>query len=253
MNEPILLGVLNLSPDSTTRVSVAVGEEQILRRATALRNAGASFIDIGARSTWEFAERIEESDEWRLLEPALRLLRAAGFAVSIDTWSPATAVAAAKAGAEMINYVGSAYPEDMLRALADSPAAMVVTWMPYDDPYAMRDAKPVRPTVPVIRSFFEDVLEQTDRCGLEKVILDPNIGILHHSFKGKEKVFLQAEVVNALPEFAKLKRPLLIHSPRQDDENGRAIIASYILQQRPDYIRTHYPELIRDLLEFRHA
>lgn len=253
MKVPTLFGVLNLSPDSTTKISVAQGEEQVLQRAALLRDKGADVIDIGARSTWEFAEILDDAAEWAELEPALRLLKGHGFAVSIDTWSPNTAIAAAGAEADVVNFVGSDYDEGMLNRLADSPCRFVMTWMPYVDPYAMRDAEPVRPTVAGIRHFFEEKLELTDRAGIRDVILDPNIGILHHSYKGREKVFLQAEVVAGMPEFAKLKRPLLIHSPRQDDENGRAIIASYILQQKPDCIRTHYPELIRELQEFAHA
>lgn len=253
MYSPKLLGVLNLSPDSTTRVSVAVGEQQVLERAAALRESGADFVDIGARSTWEFAERIDEDAEWRELEPVITLLHRHGFAVSVDTWSPQTAMRAADARAKIVNYVGSHYSDEMLSRIADLPTALIVTWMPYEDPYAMRDAAPVRPDVAVIRRFFEQVLERTSAAGVENVILDPNLGILHHSYKGREKVFLQAEVVAGVPAFRELGKPILLHSSRQDDENGRAIIASYILQQQPDYIRTHYPALIRELQSYADA
>jgi dihydropteroate synthase len=247
---PEILGVLNLSLDSTTRVSVAANRDEVLDRARALRDAGATYIDIGARSTWEFAEVVGDDVESGRLMPCIAVLKDEGHQVSVDTWSPATAVAAVEAGADMINYTGSLFPEEMLRAIERHEAALAVSFMPYMDPYSMRSAPRIANGWRPILAFFENVLPAIRRHEIAPVILDPNIGIMHHSIAGREKVFRQAGVITQLQRLKRFGCPTMIHSPRQDDPNGRAIFAAFILCQRPDYIRTHYPELMRELLEY---
>lgn len=250
---PEILGVLNLSLDSTTRVSVAATRDEILERARTLREAGATYVDIGARSTWEFAEIVSDEIESDRLTSNIRLLKGEGYQVSVDTWSPATAVAAVEAGADLINYTGSLFSEEMLRAIERYEAALAVSFMPYEDPYAMRSAPRVTNGWPPILTFFEQVLPVIRRHEIAPVILDPNIGIMHHSIAGREKVFRQAEVITQLELLKRFGCPRMIHSPRQDDPNGRAIFAAFVLNQRPEYIRTHYPELMRELLEYADA
>lgn len=250
---PEILGVLNLSLDSTTRVSVAAGRDEMLERARVLKSAGVAYIDIGARSTWQFAERFSDEIEYERLVPNVRLLKEQGYRVSVDTWSPATAVATLDSGADLINYTGSLFPDEMLQAIERHEAALAVSYMPFNDPYHMRDSGPVPGGWSSILSYFDRVLPLIRRFEIAPVILDPNIGIMHQSIDGREKVFRQAAVISQLERLERFGCPTMIHSPRQDDANGRAIFASFILNKRPHYIRTHYPELMRELLEYDDA
>jgi dihydropteroate synthase len=250
---PEILGVLNLSLDSTTRVSVAAGRDEMLERARVLKAAGATWIDVGARSTWQFAERFSDEIECERLVPNVRLLKGHSYRVSVDTWSPATAVATVEAGADMINYTGSQFPDEMLQAIERHEAALAVSYMPFNDPYHMRDSGPLPCGWPSILSYFDRVLRVIRRFGIAPVILDPNIGIMHQSIDGMEKVFRQAAVITQIERLERFGCPTMIHSPRQDDANGRAIFAAFILNKRPHYIRTHYPELMRELLEYDDA
>lgn len=247
---PEIVGVLNLSLDSTTRVSVAASSEDMLERARILRDAGATYIDVGARSTWEFAEKVSDDVECERLTPNVRRLKDEGFRVSVDTWSPMTAVATLEAGADMINYTGARIPEEMLQAIERYEAALTVSFMPYDDPYQMRNAPRHGNDWNSILAYFDSVLPSIRRFNIAPVVLDPSIGIMHHSIDGREKVFVQAAVITQLEKLRRFGCPTMIHSPRQDDPNGRAIFAAFILHQRPDYIRTHYPELMRELLQY---
>lgn len=248
---PRLLGVANISPDSTTKVSVASSLDALRRRAEQLVQDGVEYIDIGARSTWEFAEILDEDQECELLLPGLELLKREGYRVSVDTWGPRTAILALRAGVDMLNFTGSDYQEAMLEAVRDAGAELVSTYMPFTDPYEMRHAPVHQPTIDSICSFFREVLEKTSRVGLSRVILDPNVGILHHRIAGREKLVVQARIIAGLPTFrTTLGCPLLVHSSRQDDENGRSIIGSYVISQKPEYIRTHYPALIQELLGY---
>ncbi len=250
MYQPSILGVLNISRDSTTRVSVAETEEQILERAAALSRAGAAYIDVGARSTWEFAEIISDEREQEELVPVVQLLKQGGYRVSADTWSPTTAMAVVQAGADMLNYTGRDLPSEMLAAVAEQGASLVVTYMPYDDPYVMRTAPRIRPTISRLQEYFASALAVVRRYEVGDVILDPNIGIVHHSYQGNEKLWVQAAVIAHLNDLNDLGCPLLIHSPRSDDANARAIMGSFVLQQRPAYVRTHFPELMFELLGY---
>ncbi len=250
MYAPELLGVANISPDSTTKVSVAATTDELRTRAECLRAAGASYIDIGARSTWEFAALISEQEECDLLLKGLEILKREGHRVSVDTWGSQTAIEALRNGAPMLNYTGQDYPPALLQALKETDAKVIVTYIPFGDPYLMREAAIHNPTLESIRQYFENILLEMNRYQLTQIILDPNTGILHHGLSDREKLVIQARIVSGLPKLRSLGFPLLVHSSRQADANSRSIIAAYVISQKPEYIRTHYPELLKELIGY---
>ena len=113
-----IVGVINLSPESRNRDSVVPTGAPVLERAHEFRAVGASTIEIGARSSSVESPMIDDVEERRRLLPIVRMLKHEDFTLSVDTWSPATAAAAAQDGADFINYTGSDLPVEGLREIA---------------------------------------------------------------------------------------------------------------------------------------
>ncbi|MDI9646299.1 MAG: dihydropteroate synthase [Archaeoglobales archaeon] len=107
LNEPKIMGVINVSPESFYRGSVARDEDELLDVALKMVDAGASFIDVGARSTAPYLQnQISEDEEKRRAFWAVSILKSSvKVPISIDTTRATVAEAAIKAGAMIVNDV----------------------------------------------------------------------------------------------------------------------------------------------------
>jgi dihydropteroate synthase len=243
-----LLGVINLSPESMVRDSVVEGEAQLLERAAWLTAHGCTILDLGARSITPTAPTIDDAEEQRRLLPALRRLRAEGYAVSVDTWSPATVCAALEAGATHINFTGAAISAAALAAVAAAGAPLMLTYMPYGDAYRMRDAAPVPYRLQGLLDHLGPRVEEARSAGVRTVIIDPNLGIIHPSTGDAGKIQLQNSVLWNLERLRVLGCPILLYAARKPEPLARLLFASNVLFAGPDIIRTHHPDLIETLL-----
>jgi dihydropteroate synthase len=124
----ILMGILNVTPDSFSDGGRYLDPQAAVRRALEMQEEGAGLIDIGGESTRPGSERIGEEEEWRRIEPVLELLPGAGLTaplsipVSIDTRNPGVAERALQSRSSRlilaINHVALADEPDRVRAMA---------------------------------------------------------------------------------------------------------------------------------------
>lgn len=245
---PCLLGVINLSPESMVTESIAFAQEDILARAAWLKAEGCSIIDLGARSITPTAPKVSESEEQRRLVPPLRLLVRNGYKVSVDTWSSNTVLVALANGACIINFTGSLISTEALTAIAAARAGLIITYMPYGDAYQMRDAKPVPYRIESIMAHLQSRIRQAQAAGIEDVIIDPNLGIIHPSTSDHAKIQLQNSILWNLDRLRGLGCPILLYAARKPEPLARLLFASNVLHSRPDYIRTHHPDLLNQLM-----
>jgi dihydropteroate synthase len=248
-SDPILLGVLNLSPESMVTNSIAQTPAEILARADKLRSAGVEILDVGGRSITPDASMIDDAEEQRRLLPAIKLLAANGYRVSADTWSSDTAIAALDAGASVINFTGQRTSDALLARVRDDGATLSLTYMPYGDAYAMRDATPVPYRIDAILDHLEPRVARARDAGVEtgKLIVDPNLGIIHPSTSDYAKTHLQLEVLAHSEELRSLGCPLFLYAARKPERLARILIAELVLRAKPEYVRTHEPQTIREL------
>lgn len=248
---PKLLCVVNLSPESMVTDSIARSPEEALDRAEQLLAHGGSIIDLGGRSITPDAPRIDDAEEQHRLAPAARKLREHAITFSVDTWSPDTACAAIGWGADVINFTGEKATPAMLDAISAAGASLILTHMPYGNAYEMR-RRPRQPTpadpVGWILESLAPRVEQAHRSGIEKVIIDPNLGIIHHETDDFEKIHRQLEIVWQADRLRSLGCPLLFYAARKPERLARIMMASSVLHARADYIRTHEPETLHALL-----
>ncbi len=254
---PRVMGVLNLSPESMVEESIAIGDTAVRERAEHLQRTGTDWIDLGGRSITPDAPLVSDATEQARLRPALALLRgdaspAPGAKLSVDTWSPETGHFALEHGADGVNYTGGPLPKSLLEAVAEKNATLFVTFMPYDNAYAMRDAAPAATGMQAVLDHLGPKVEAARAAGVPEIVIDPNLGIIHPSTDDHTKIHQQLEIVFRLGELRGLGCPILLYAARKPERLARIMTASAVLHARADYVRTHTPEMIWRLHDGSH-
>ena len=171
--KPLVMGILNVTPDSFSDGGCFSAPERALAQARNLAQAGADIIDIGAESTRPGYRPVDEQEEWARLEPALGpVLATINLPLSVDTSKPAIARRALALGAAMVNDVSGLQGDPaMAEVVAESGAAVVVM-------HNRGNVDPARDIVADMMLFFERSLELASKAGVrrEKIMLDPGIG-----------------------------------------------------------------------------
>ncbi len=128
LDVPVLIGVINVTPDSFSSSSRANGPSEVLRLAEQLVGGGATVLDLGGESTRPGAVPLDPEEEWARVGPALEALRAhhPSVPISIDTVHAATAERAMAAGASILNDVTAGRHDPRLLEVAAATGAGVV-------------------------------------------------------------------------------------------------------------------------------
>jgi dihydropteroate synthase len=174
----LVMGVLNVTPDSFSDGGRYLDRAAAIRRGLELAAEGADIVDVGGESTRPGAERVPPDVEAERVLPVVRELAASGVAVSIDTMRARLAESAVDAGAALVN--------DVSGGLADSTMAKTVAEL--GTPYILMHGRGPSATMQQ-RALYADVvgevvaelrarLDSVVDAGVaaEKVILDPGIG-----------------------------------------------------------------------------
>ena len=202
---PVLMGIVNVTPDSFSDGGLFVSREAALAQARKLVADGADIVDVGAESTRPGHTPVSPEDEWARLEPVLATLVAeAGAPVSIDTYKALTARRALAVGVAVVNDVwGLQRDPDMAHAVAEADAGVVV----------MHNRDGVDPDLDIVADmlrFFERSLEIAQRAGIAAthIALDPGIGF----GKSRQQNY---DALRAIPCLLTLGFPLLIGVSRK--------------------------------------
>lgn len=170
---PLVMGILNVTPDSFSDGGRFAAVETALAHAGAMTAAGADIIDIGAESTRPGFVPVEAAEEWARLEPILGpLIESVAPPVSVDTTKAEIARRAASLGVAIINDISGLRADPaMAEAAAESGAALVVM-------HHCAEIDPERDIVADMAAFFDETLARARQGGVarEKIILDPGIG-----------------------------------------------------------------------------
>lgn len=241
--QPVILGVINVSPESPNRSSVATTPADAVRLARRHVRNGAAIIDIGGRSSSHDAPIISDAEEQRRILPVAQALKSNGFLVSIDTWSSETAFLAVAEGVDVVNFTGE-HPSALLcEAIAAAGATLCLSYMPHGDPYAMRKVPGRLPSIEEIVRYFETHIPQPRPSPL---IIDPNIGMLHADIRPNRPLAIawRMRIVARLGALAPLGAPVMLALPRRDGPGATRMWTVAILTSGARYIRTHHPAIV---------
>ena len=180
-----IMAILNLTPDSFFAES-RIDEKGILSRAEECLREGAYILDVGAESTRPGAEAVSEDEEIRRLVPALRLLRGhfPEVIISVDTYKPEIARAAADEGADIINDIsGFTFRGDILDS-EGMPETIAALKIPYvlshitGTPKNMQAFENHADIVRELAEYFSAKIAALESAGVsrENIIIDPGLG-----------------------------------------------------------------------------
>lgn len=180
---PVLMGVINLSPDSWYRESVCLNPESAVRRGRVLAAQGADLVDVGAESTLAHAARVEDALQESRLLPVVRELAAAGLLVSVETYSARVARAALEAGASVINLTGTAEADAVYELVAAHDAAVILCYVQGPHVRAVGDFVFTSDLIGTMRETFAREIERARQQGVEKIVLDPGLGFYYRNLQ----------------------------------------------------------------------
>ncbi|MFG1884233.1 dihydropteroate synthase [Micromonospora sp. NPDC049102] len=207
---PVVMGVLNVTPDSFSDGGRYADLDAAVGHGVRLREAGAHLVDIGGESTRPGADRIDAATEAERVLPVIRELSAAGVPVSIDTSRARVAEAALDAGAQVVNDVsgGLADPE-MARVVRDAGCPWVLMhWRGHSR--QMRDLASYTDVVTDVREELGQRVDAALAAGVsaDRIVVDPGLGFAKTAAHNWE---LSAR----LPELLDLGYPLLFGASRK--------------------------------------
>lgn len=178
MSAPLIMGILNVTPDSFSDGGRWDSLEPALRHARQMWADGAAIIDVGGESTRPTATRMSAEGEWARISAIVPALVDEGMVVSVDTVNSGTARLALEHGVQIINDVsGGCHDADMARVIADSDAQFVVQhWrgFPSQPDQDLSYGDPVAEGIGETLAQVERAVElgvQRDR-----IVIDPGLG-----------------------------------------------------------------------------
>jgi dihydropteroate synthase len=169
---PLVMGVVNVTPDSFSDGGRFVDPEAAVAHGLALFAEGAAIVDVGGESTRPGAEPVDEAEELRRVVPVIAALARHGR-VSVDTRKRAVAEAAVEAGATLVNDV-SASLDDVVAA-AGSGVGWIAMHM-QGEPATMQADPRYHDVVAEVRAFLVERAERARARGIDEVWIDPGIG-----------------------------------------------------------------------------
>jgi len=207
----LVMGVLNVTPDSFSDGGLFLGPGEAVERALALERAGADILDIGGESTRPGAASITAKEELGRVLPVLEGLRGRlKIPISLDTQKSAVAEAAVAAGAEMLNDVSALRSDAALAEVARRHRLPIILMHMRGTPRTMQKRPFARNVLRDVTSGLRAALARARWAGLEKtqIVLDPGIGF-GKSFKQNYQLLAH------LPKLAALGCPLMLGTSRK--------------------------------------
>lgn len=175
--EAVVMGILNITPDSFSDGGRYQGLEFALSHAEAMIEAGARMIDIGGESTRPGSPGVPLAEELRRVMPALYALRTLDVALSVDTTKPEVMREALIAGADMINDINGFRAPGALSAVQDSDCGLCVMHM-QATPETMQQAPQYEDVVGDVIAFLAARVQAMTAAGIERarICVDPGFG-----------------------------------------------------------------------------
>ena len=208
---PVLMGVLNATPDSFSDAGELPDVAARVARAEALVAAGAAWIDVGGETAAAARPRVGAGEEAARVVPVVERVAALGVVVSVDTHKPAVAEAAIAAGAAVVNDVSGLRDLALADVCARTGAALVVTHTRTAPGRTLLDPRRYGDVVADVAAFLRDRLEAAARRGVapEQLLIDP----------GPDFAKTPAQSVAVLRRLAALHalgRPIVLAVSRKD-------------------------------------
>lgn len=208
-SKPVIIGILNITPDSFSDGNRFFTKEKALDHAKNLIEQGADILDIGGETTKPGSDPVSIQEEIKRVLPIIEALKQMNVSIpiSLDTSKPEVAKVCLEAGVDMINDV-TGMKNSEIRKLAVTYDVPVVMMHMQGSPKTMQQNPIYTDVVDDIVDFFEQQIVQCKEEGITKIICDPGIGF------GKT-VEQNLVLLKRLREFSILNVPIMVGTSRK--------------------------------------
>lgn len=248
LTRPLVMGVLNVTPDSFSDGGKYFRAQDAIERARQMVADGADLIDLGGESTRPGSEPVDADEEKRRVIPVLEAIAGKiGVPISIDTYKAETAAAALSAGAEIVNDIsGGRMDPDMLSLVASRGVPIILGHI-RGTPKDMQDDPVYVDVVQEVADELEGIAVRAEEAGIsrENVLVDPGIGF------GK-KMEHNLSLLRHLGQIVERGRPVVVgvsrkkfigvlldNAPPDDRIEGTAAAAALCVAAGAAVIRVH--------------
>lgn len=245
-NKAMLMGVLNVTPDSFSDGGRYFNRTAAIKHGLEMVARGAAIIDVGGESTRPGAQPVEPNEQIERVRPVIEeLTKSTGAHISIDTSSAEVARAAIEAGATIINDVTAGGGDERMFALAAETGAALILMHMQGTPATMQIAPAYDDVVREVAEFFRQQFAQAVRSGIDPMCtaFDPGIGF------GKTLPHNLALLAN-LPRLRVEGRPLVVGVSRKsflskisgidgNRENATIAMTSLLRERGAQILRVH--------------
>lgn len=246
MDKPLVMGILNITPDSFFDGGRHTSEKALLERAEHMLKEEADILDLGAMSTRPGATFVSEEEERSRLLPAVKSIRKEypQAIISVDTFRAEIAKEAVEKGADIINDIsGGTQDKKMFDTIAKLQVPYVMMHM-QGTPENMQKNPHYKDVVKEVGMFFSEQLQKLKLLGVHDVILDPGFGFgktLDHNF----------QLLHELRYFDMFELPVLVGVSRKSMVNrllgtkpetalnGTTAVHVLALERGADILRVH--------------
>ncbi len=261
VSTPVIMGVLNVTPDSFSDGGEIGGVDEGLRRIEQMVREGAGIIDIGGESTRPGSDPVSVQEEISRVIPVLEkaVSEFPGIMFSIDTTKYPVASRALECGVQMVNDVSGLQREPRLAGLCAEYNAVLVLMHSKGLPKTMQERPEYDDVIGEISDFLMKQAKSAGESGVRQIVIDPGIGF------GKT-VQHNLEIIARLSTFKRLGYPVLAGASRKSmigrilaDENGDRPVNKrlagtlslhyHALMQGADILRVHDVREARDSLK----
>ena len=243
---PLIVGVLNVTPDSFSDGGAHLEKEEAYHRAMEMADEGADIVDIGGESTRPGSKPVSAEDEMARILPVIESLHGKlPVPMSVDTRRPAVARAALDAGCTMVNDVTACGDEAMPDVVREFGVPVVLMHMK-GDPETMQTAPHYDDVVSEVRSFLAARVERLEERGVRSglIAVDPGIGF------GK-RFRDNLDLIRSIGAIAELGHPVMVGASRKrflgellkkesnDRLSGSLAVAAWCFRNHVDMVRVH--------------
>ena len=204
LERPLIMGIVNVTPDSFSNDRVDFDLESAVKRASILLSEGANILDVGGESTRPGSKPLSSDEEWRRVEPVLQELLKWNIPISIDTYHARNMERALDCGVDIVNDIYALRTKGALEAVATHSCGICLMHM-HGEPLSMQNYPMTGDVTHQVSSFIADRLNATDEVGISRnrIVIDPGVGF----GKTVEQNF---QLLRDQSDFLEFKLPLMV-------------------------------------------
>lgn len=207
----LIMGVMNITPDSFSDGGECLGEAEIRARAAAFAAQGADIIDVGGESSRPGAFPVSAEEEMARVLPAIRIIKAAaGLPISVDTVKAVVARGALEEGAAIINDISGLKADPEMGQVAAAFQAGIILMHRRGNAVTMRALNCYENLVEEVKKELQESIDSALQAGISyaRIALDPGIGFA----KNREQ---NLSLLKRIQDFKAWDRPLVIGTSRK--------------------------------------